>query len=479
MSEVKVRITAQNETQTGFQAVLTDAKRTAAQVQQTFSQTTAIPSPGQRPAVKPFQIGDVLAENARKSYDAQKGALQDMLGELRNVRQGSQEAFDPAPPQRFAGGISSVLARFALIVGGATAVGRVIASAFEQANNAVKEAIGIQEQFNNALRDAGQASTIGSAISEFRQLNAIAEQTGKTLETSFGKTFGEALANVFQGKPGQLLARLGSLALGNAPVREIQANEQQQRALSLQSLDSSLNRQISNLKDIEATGGNREAAEILRIQQERKAWIEKLTNDLKAANVSDSDIEKRVGKINEAFAREDKISQDQKRLDAEREITKEREKQAAASEREAEREAKRIATENERIEKRRREIDQDIGLADAKLRGDKTAEENILQAQDMNRILYQDGSFEQASNFAATQAALRAQNEKQTESKLTGSIEASSLQRIGGFARNEFLDTRRQENPAQAINKLTKSVDGIAKFLEKNTDGLVLKPTGG
>jgi hypothetical protein len=477
MAEVKVRITAQNETQTGFQAVLNDAKKTAAQVQQTMSASTA-PAPAQRAQAKPFEIGDVLADNARKSYDAQRGALEDMLGELRRVREGSQQAFDPAPPQQFGNGLAGVLARFALIVGGAAAVGKIIASAFGEANAAVKEAIETQKQFNNALQDAGQATNIGSAVSEFRQLNAIAEQTGRTLETSFGKTFGEALANVFQGRPGQLLGRIGSLALGNAPIREIQQNQEQQRQLSLQSLDSSLNRQISNLQDVAATGGDGDAAEVLRIQQERAAQLERLVNALQKAGVSDDAIQGRIAKFNQAAALEDKIGADQKRLESEREITKERERQAAIAEREAEREAKRIALEQERIAKRRGEFDQEIALKDAKLKGDKKAEENILQQQDMARVLEAGGSFEQAANMASLNALerqIQAQQAINQDMGFQGSSGASAFQRVG-LATNEFFDTRKAKDPAEAIIAGNKILDEIKNALKK-AEPLVLNPT--
>jgi hypothetical protein len=466
MAEVKVRITAQNETQTGFQAVLNDAKKTAAQVQQTMSASTS-PAPAQRAQAKPFEIGDVLADSARKSYDAQRGALEDMLGELRRVREGSQQAFDPTPPQQFGGGLAGVLARFALIVGGATAVGKVIAAAFSEANDAVKEAIETQKQFNNALQDAGQATNIGSAISEFRQLNAIAEQTGRTLETSFGKTFGEALANLFQGRPGQLLGRLGSLALGNAPIREIQKNEEQQRQISLQSLDSSLNRQISNLQDVAATGGDRDAAEVVRIQQERAAQLERLVSAMKKAGVSDEGIQGRIAKFNQTAALEDKIGADQKRLESEREITRERERQSAIGEREAEREAKRIALEQERIAKRRSDFDQEISLKDARLRGDKKAEEDILQQQDMNRVLEAGGSFEQAANTASLNALERQIQTQQAinqDAGFQGSEGASALQRIG-FASNEFFDTRSKKDPAEAIERGNKILNEIKQAL--------------
>lgn len=463
MAEVKVKITAQNETKTGFQAVLSDAQKTASQVQQTFARAA---DPGIR-AFKPRELssGPIKVDIGDYGLDP----LRDMVSELRKVRQGSQEAFDPAPVEQFNGGIAGVIGRFALLIAGAGTIGKVIASAFDRASEAIREAIGIQEQFNKALRDAGQATTVGGAIAEFRQLNGLAEQTGKTLEQSFGRNFGEALANAFSGRPQQLLGRVGSLLSGNAPIRNIQESEAQQRAISLSSLDASLETQINNLRDIAETGGDKEAAEVLRIQQERKNQLQILINTLKAANVSDADIQARVAKVNEAIVLEDQNTSNQKRLEAEREITKERDKQAAASAREAEQAAKRLAAEQERTAKARRTIDQDIALVEAKLRGDKGAEEDILQQRDIGRAMESGATFEQAANLAATNALQRqvdAALAAQGEGRVVGSFGASSLQRIG-FASNEFFDTRRREDPSKETKRAADAAKQIYELLKK------------
>jgi hypothetical protein len=134
--------------------------------------------------------------------------------------------------------------------------------------------------------------------------------------------------------------------------------------------------------------------------------------------------------------------------------TKEKQKSDSDA-RKLEQEAARAAEDQARIAKQRRDIDLNIAELDAKLRGDATAQEDIAQQQDFNRIIDQGGSFEQAANFAATQAALRAQQEQQTEATpgMTGSFGASQLQRIG-FASNEFFDTRRKEDPTKVMERM-------------------------
>jgi hypothetical protein len=457
MAEVKVKITAANQTQTGFQSVLADAKKTATQVQQTFSQASAGP---RMPKLKEMASAGPMDIDIG---DYGLGPLRELQEELKRVRQSAQQAFDPAPPQQFGNGIGGVLARFALLIGAAASIGKLLASAFDQASAAVSRAISIQEQFNQALTQAGRATSLSGAISEFRQLSGLAEQTGKTLEQSFGRNFGEAFANVFQGKPGQLLARLGSALAFNAPVKEIQANESQQRSIALTQLDASLNSQINNLKDIVATGGDKEAAEVVRIQQERKAQLDFLVTALKAANVSDRDIQTRVAKFNEVSALQDQTTANEKRLEAEREISKERERQAAVSEREAEREAKRLATEQERLAQRRRDFNASTELLQARASGDTQRERDLLERQDFERGLEATGSFEDAANFAAASQALRDQKENK-EGGMAGSFGASQLQRIG-FASNEFFDTRRKEDPSKLMQQMVSEQKKTNKYL--------------
>jgi hypothetical protein len=493
MAEVKVKITAQNEVQTGLQASLAEVRQFAGQAQkemQSAFEPRRIQAERVAPTFGPIDIGDYGMEPLRQ-----------MQEELKKLRQGSQEAFDPAPAQGFGGGIAGVVGRIAILVGVAGTVGKVIASAFDAASAGVKQAIGIQEQFNSALQDAGRATSLSGAIAEFKQLNGLAEQTGKTLEDTFGKTFLSSLASVFT-NPKQLLARLGDAATGGAASGEIQRNQDQQRRIALQTLDASFESQINDATDIAGTGGNQEQIDALQLQQQRRNELQDLQSRLRGAGVSEDQISARVDKFNELALLQDQIRANEERLDSEKEITREKERQQKLEsgtregnvigkqlapgsfegieelEREREsarrdadqkaKEADRTQKEADRKKQRADEFNLNTRLLEARAAGDKAAEESILQRQDVTQGLETTGSFEDAANFAAAAAALRDQ-QNQTTADAFG---ASSLQRVGG-ASTEFFRT----GPRDPIEQQKKTNTFLAEILKefKDKETLVLK----
>jgi hypothetical protein len=482
MAEVKVKITAQNEVQTGLQASLAEVRQFAGQAQkemQSAFEPRRIQAERVAPTFGPIDIGDYGMEPLRQ-----------MQQELKKLRQGSQEAFDPAPAQGFGGSIAGAVGRIAILVGVAGTVGKVIASAFDAASAGVKQAIGIQEQFNSALQDAGRATSLSGAISEFKQLNGLAEQTGKTLEDTFGKTFLSSLASVFT-NPKQLLARLGDAATGGAASGEIQRNQDQQRRIALQTLDASFESQINDATDIAGTGGNQEQIDALQLQQQRRNELQDLQSSLRRLpGVSEDQISARVAKFNELALLQDQIRANEERLDTEKEITREKERQQKLEsgtragnvigkqlgpgsfegieelnrERESVRkDAEQTAKEAERKKQKAAEFNLNTKLLEARAMGDKATEESILQGQDMAKGLEVTDSFEDAANFAAAASALR---EQQGAKGQSGSFGASSLQRIG-FASNEFFDTRSKDDTAAQIKTVGNVVKEIGQLLKK------------
>jgi hypothetical protein len=312
MAEVKVKITAANQTQTGFQSVLADAQRTATQVQQTFARASAAPrmpqvkQPGGSSGPIDIDIGDYGLE-----------PLRELQEELRKVRERSKQAFDVEPPQQFSNGIGGIIGRFALIVGGAATVGKIIASAFDQAGEAIKRSIGIQEQFNRALAQAGQTTTFDGAVSGFQQLNALADQTGKTIEETFGRNIGEAIANLFQGRPGQLLANLGNALTGGAVRGDLEDTQEQQRRIARDTLSGNLAVQQQEREELLGAGGNAGAISRLKREQEKRREVEALRSsftDLSQPEQS-ADFEKLSQALKEKQATDDLIEA-QKRLAA-------------------------------------------------------------------------------------------------------------------------------------------------------------------
>ncbi len=489
MAEVKVKITAQNEVQTGLQASLAEVRQFAGQAQKEMQAAMQMPArqPMQERVAPTFKIdiGDYGLEPLRQ-----------MQEELKRLRQGSQEAFDPAPAQGFGNGVAGVVGRFAVLVGVAATVGKVVASAFDAASAGVKQAIGIQEQFNSALQDAGRATSLSGAISEFKQLNGLAQQTGKTLEDTFGKNLLSSIATLFT-NPKQLLARLGDAATGGSASRTIQANQEQQRRIALQTLDASFESQINDATDIAGAGGNQEQIDALQLQQQRRNELQDLQNSLRGAGATEEQISARVGKFNELALLQDQIRANEERLDTEKEITREKERQQKLDsgtregnvigkqlgpgsfegieelnrERDsARKDAEQAAKDAARKKQKADEFNLNTRLLEARAAGDKAAEESILQGQDMAKGLEVTDSFEDAANFAAAAAALREQKGAKGQS---GSFGASSLQRIG-FASNEFFDTRRKEDPSKLMQQMVSEQKKTNKYLG-DADGLYLQ----
>lgn len=494
MAEVKVKITAQNEVQTGLQASLAEVRQFAGQAQKEMQQAMQMPArqPAQERVAPTFKIdiGDYGLEPLRQ-----------MQEELKRLRQGSQEAFDPAPAQGFGSGVAGVVGRFAVLVGVAATVGKVVASAFDAASAGVKQAIGIQEQFNSALQDAGRATSLSGAISEFKQLNGLAQQTGKTLEDTFGKNLLSSIATLFT-NPKQLLARLGDAATGGSASRTIQANQEQQRRIALQTLDASFESQISDATDIAGTGGNQKQIDALQLQQQRRNELQDLQNSLRGAGATEEQISARVGKFNELALLQDQIRANEERLDTEKEITREKERQQKLEsgtregnvigkqlgpgsfegleelEREREsvrrdadqkaKEAERTQKEADRKKQRADEFNLNTKLIESRALGDEAAEESILRKQDVAKGQDATGSFDDAARFAAAAAALRDQ-QNQTTADAFG---ASSLQRIGG-ASTEFFRTGSRDPVEQQKKTNTFLAEILKEFKDKET--LLLK----
>jgi len=467
MAEVKVKITAANQTQTGFQSVLADAQKTAAQVQQTFTRASEGPRMPKTFTPDPSKVGPInLGESGLEP-------LRELQRQLRQAREASQQAFDPTPTEQYSEGIGGVLGRFALMIGAAATVGKIVAAAFDQLSEAVRSAIGVQEQFNRTLEQAGQATNLDGAISAFGQLQASAEQTGKIVQETFGRNIGESIANLFSGRPGQVMARAADLLTGGAVRGELTAQEEQQRRIARDTTRGNLARLSLEAEERTATGGDPRALQKLEREQQKRRELESFRASIQ--NETPQVRSELESLFREAQAEEDKAAAARERFQTEQDVTKEKEKQAAASAREAEQAAKRIAAEQERTAKARRSIDQDIALAEAKLRGDKQAEEDILQARDVERVLAADGTTEQAANLAATNALQRqvdAALAAQGQGRATGALEASGLQRIG-FASNEFFDTRRTEDPSKETKRAADAAKQILELL-KQGEPLVL-----
>jgi hypothetical protein len=490
MAEVKVKITAQNEVQTGLQASLAEVRQFAGQAQKEMQQAMQMPArqPAQERVAPTFKIdiGDYGLEPLRQ-----------MQEELKKVRQSAQEALNPAPAQDFAGGIGGVIGRFALLIGVAATVGKVISSAFDSLSAAIQRATDIQKQFAASLESAGSQTSLSGAISSFKQLNALAEQTQSELDKVIGKTKGEALANFFQGRPGQLLTRSADLFSGGRASDLLAGNSDDQNEKARQAFAASLALQRIQAEEVAAAGGDAKAVDAVRRAQEVRERRKDFDVNLQGSKFSPDEVAKLRADLEATIAAEDAALAAQDRLDAEKEITREKERQQKLDsgtregnvigkqlgpgsfegleelEREREsvrrdadqkaKEAERTQKEADRKKQRADEFNLNTKLIEARAAGDKAAEESILQGQDMAKGLEATDSFEDAANFAAAAAALRQQ---QGASGQSGAFGASSLQRIG-FASNEFFDTRSKDDTAAQIKTVGNVVKEIGQLLKK------------
>jgi colicin import membrane protein len=239
---------------------------------------------------------------------------------------------------------------------------------------------------------------------------------------------------------------------------------------------------------LSASAGDPSATERIQREQRQREQRRRLDDQLRGS-ASPEFIAEAKGKLEAAIAAENEAAATKDRLESEKKATQEKEKQTREAQRSAEetqreaeqkaRLAEQAAKEQERIAKARRGIDQDIALTEAKLRGDKGAEEDILQQRDIDRAMESGATFEQAANLAATNALQRqmeAASAAEGQGRMTGSFGASSLQRIG-FANDQFFDTRRQQNTGQIAKEAVKELREIRKTLE-NPATLILKENG-
>jgi hypothetical protein len=515
MAEVKVKITAANQTQTGFQSVLADAQKTATQVQQTFARASSAP---RMPQVK--QPGGSGGPIDIDIGDYGLGPLRELQEQLKKARESAQQAFDPAPAEEFGGGIARSAGRMTLLVAGAAVVGKAISAAFDQLSTAVKSAIGIQEQFNQTLSQAGRATSLSGAISEFTQLSNAAKQTGKVIAETFGKNIGEAIANALQGRPGQLMARLADLSTGGAVRGELEAGQEQQRRIARE--NTMANMAQLDLQAFEMVGAGGDPAEVARIkrEQEKRREIQDLRAGLQGSDPAF--IDQQVSELEGIQAMQDQISAQARTFAANQQTTatnaqtaqigmtpQERLAQEQANQTRLQGEvvgasqgaqsmaeiAARVAELNAEIAKSKQvqaQLEKQIAdEAERNAKAQAAAQRSALastQSQAManrratmtpqEQLDFEMQGLADLEGFVGPEVeaqkeaaigrimALQQQIQGQGQGALVGSMGASSLQRIG-FASNEFFDTRRREDPNKEAKRAADAAKNIYDLLKK------------
>lgn len=451
MAEVKVKITAANQTQTGFQSVLADAQKTATQVQQTFARASTAP---RMPQVK--QPGGSGGPIDIDIGDYGLGPLRELQQQLKQAREAAQQAFDANPPQEFSNGIGGVLGRFAIMIGVAATVGKVIASAFDQLSEAVKAATSVQEQFNQVLGEAGAAPTLDAAISGYKQLNSLADQTGKIIKETIGKDTRSAFANFFSAKPGQLLNR-GADFLGlNFVTGGLRSQEQDQRSKAQQALLASLERQRLDAEQLSESAGDQSATARIQREQKQREERRRLDDQLRD-NSSPEFIAEAKAKLEARIAAENEAAAIQERLQSEKEITREKEKQAALE----------SGTRRGNVIGRQLGPGSFEGIEELRRQQEAAARGQGPQFGPGTAEAALGGFRVDAANFAREQQeeALRIALQQAQQSAFNGDFGASALQRIGG-ASTEFFRVR-GDDPKELQRRANEYLKGILKYFEK------------
>jgi hypothetical protein len=300
MAEVKVRITAQNETQTGFQAALTNAKKFGAEASRAASVSIPTPAAAQRQAAgssipAPQMANDGFTDFKSFYEDASKkaeAAIEANLAKRKAAREAAAQA-EKAANADSESSIMSLVGRFAILAGAATLVGKAISAGFERIAAAFQSAAQQSKQFASALQSAGTANSLSGAISGFKTLNEITDQTKATLDELQGKSMGSAVANALQGNPGQLFARSASL-VGFPGANDLQDQIQEQRQMAREALIGSLGRQASNGEELLGAGGKTEEIKKIAQSQANAREIEELRQALELRKESNEYIEQAI-----------------------------------------------------------------------------------------------------------------------------------------------------------------------------------------
>ena len=208
-SEVKVLVKAENQTKTGFQAALNDAKK--------FGQeATKAATPG----------GGVAGGEVRK-------ALKGLGGDLSQASTPAEAL--QAVVTRVAGAFGKVTA-----VVGAFAVGKIIAGQFEKLSEGVANSTKNLQDFSANFAAAANATSMDQAISGFDQLQqsiSAAKSNLSALESDFGAVIANAVSGGIAFK--EMAASIESM--GNAATAALsgssalQLNQAEQNAAAMQS----------------------------------------------------------------------------------------------------------------------------------------------------------------------------------------------------------------------------------------------------
>lgn len=517
MAEVKVKITAQNEVRTGLQQALQETQKFGAEAKRAVSGGMTIEpfsgDDGLGPLRELQEQARQLKELARAPIDVDvaAGGARGATLTANESRRASTAirglASDLATAQTPGQAFEAVLTRLAQAAGRLTslvvgfAVGKLLSAQFDKLNAGLESAISNASKFSAAFQSAGQVSSLNEAISQFRQLNAAADQTGDTLR-NLQNDLGATLANIALGggfKSGGVFGELAAL------------EEAQRRAAGAQLVNNTqflLDQSQGRL----AVAGDSEAEQEFDRKARQARELFALEQQLNAARAKGDtqlalDLKNAIDLTRQRFEVEDQITQKRKEAaDAAREnnfanqaVTQQRanEDRGRSLEERLARERQGLADLDQfggagvellrqqaiaRILELESQITSERERQEAAAKRDQDAivalERSIQSPEERRASLEEEQAAlaERAASLAPDDFAGRAEiiSEAQRiagelrglEQGGAGSFGASSLQRIG-FASNEFFDTRQQKDPAEGALRAAEFTKQILEFLKK------------
>lgn len=459
MAEVKVKVTAQNETRTGFQQALNEAKSFGAEA----TRATTIDDEAALAPLRKIQqqIRDLRAR-ARAPIDAAPAeqAAADggvattsatVSGSLRGLATDLANATSPA--QAF----EAILNRVSAAMGGLVAatagfaIGSVIRRTLEDAaaglNSLIDQSESLQQKFSSLLAPTTTFSQLASAVQTAAAEIEALKKANEELQSGFGFQLADYLSTYDLSTTANQVAEGGEQAAKVAGTTAILAMMQRENQLAKARTD--------------------EERTLIGLQAEREQFR---AQAVKAFGPQAGEASDRL------FAAQD----------ARREIDKERDSakakaslQAQADKQRAINQERAEATAQREAEQREKAAERDAQSLAGLKRSAQTPEERRASLQGEQSALLDNISSLAPDDFAGRAQAIaeaqRISNEMQALGGQQGSgvSAASGLQRIG-FASDEFINARPEDKTAESLKRSNDFIKQIIDLL-KNPNTLVMK----
>ena len=499
MSEVRVKVVAENQTKTGFQSALNDAKAFG-------REATKAATPG----------GAGGGEGVRRAL---KGLGTDLAAASTPA-----EAF-----QAVATRVASAFGKVTSVIGG-FAIGQIVAGQFNKLSEGVANSTKNLQEFNSNYAAVANAKTMDAAISGFDKLQQSVKASRASL-SALKSDFGAVIANALTG--GAAFSEMGAAikSMGNAAASALagssalqlklaeerqaamglggkkaldrsvitQAREQEQAALQerLKSTDLQFGYQRLLIQNAMADNRSRYVAEDVLEVQGLAQTAAQAASSLQDANLTPSELlRKRQEQIAGLEAKQKPLSgtgllagvggqftADYKKyleletqiLNLRKESLKIEEAIAAAKTKAADDDRKAAEAEQEKEKAAKTKAEEKISTtlrsaqeqAAANEKAVRTPQEQMdFEMQGLADLEGFSGPGVELEKQQAISRIMALQGQMGKEGALTGTSGASGLQRIG-FASNESFDARRREDPNKETKEAARAAKAILEIMKK------------